>query len=157
MNSDAMRIATLVMAGTLLMLAPAAVCLADSVDRAAGLNRTRAALSPRGSAKIVCFGDSITGIYYHTGGRRAWPEMLEIALRKACPKADVTVINAGISGHTTVNTLARIEKDVLRHKPNLVAVMFGMNDVVRVPLDTFAANLTEIIRQCRQIRAEVLL
>src|SRR5688572_16733780 len=26
--------------------------------------------------KIVCIGDSITGVYYHTGGRRAYPEMV---------------------------------------------------------------------------------
>ena len=157
MRTDAMRTAVLVMLGAWLVLASGAACLADSVDRATGLSRTRAALSPRGSAKIVCFGDSITGIYYHTGGRRAWPEMLEIALRKACPQTDVTVINAGITSQTTVDALARIDKDVLRHKPQLVAVMFGMNDVVRVPLDTFANNLTEIVRQCRQIQAEVLL
>src|SRR4051794_39903014 len=25
---------------------------------------------------IVCFGDSITGVYYHSGGWRAYPEML---------------------------------------------------------------------------------
>ena len=32
------------------------------------------------SLSVVCFGDSITGIYYHSGNRRAWPEMLKIAL-----------------------------------------------------------------------------
>jgi lysophospholipase L1-like esterase len=50
---------------------------------------------------IVCLGDSVTGVYYHTGGKRAYPEMLEIAIKRAFPKANVTVINAGISGHTT--------------------------------------------------------
>ena len=35
--------------------------------------------------KVVCIGDSITGVYYHTGGRRAYPEMLAIAL-KSLPK-----------------------------------------------------------------------
>lgn len=107
--------------------------------------------------KIVCLGDSITGIYYHTGGRRAYPEMLEIALSKTHPKAKVQVINAGISGHTTVNGLARLERDVLMHKPHLVTVMFGMNDVTRVPAADFEKNLREIIARCQKIGAEVVL
>ena len=61
---------------------------------------------------IVCLGDSVTGVYYHTGGRRAYPEMLEIAIKLAVPKAKVTVINAGISGHTTQNGLERLDRDV---------------------------------------------
>lgn len=34
---------------------------------------------------IVCLGDSITGVYYHSGGVRAYPEMLEIALQRIYP------------------------------------------------------------------------
>jgi len=39
--------------------------------------------------RVVCFGDSITGVYYHTGDRRAWCDMLGIALGKICPKAQI--------------------------------------------------------------------
>ena len=56
---------------------------------------------------IVCLGDSVTGVYYHTGGHRAWPEMLELALRQIHPGAAIHVINAGISGHTTTDGLLR--------------------------------------------------
>lgn len=108
-------------------------------------------------AKIVCLGDSVTGIYYHTGGRRAYPEMLEVALRRAWPGAEVSVVNAGISGNTTVDGLRRLEKDVLGHKPDLVTVMFGLNDMVRVPIANFEANLGQIIQRCRAAGAEVLL
>src|SRR6058998_3405320 len=73
--------------------------------------RTKELLAAGKPVTIVCFGDSITGVYYHTGGRRAYPEMLEIAIQKAYPLAQVTVINAGISGHTTREALARIERD----------------------------------------------
>src|SRR5690606_8655205 len=78
--------------------------------------------------KLVGFGDSITGIYYHTGGRRAWPEILGGLLRAACPPADLTVINAGVSGNTAAHALDRIERDVFAHRPDLVAVQLGMND-----------------------------
>ena len=107
--------------------------------------------------KIVCFGDSVTGIYYHTGGRRAYPEMLGVALRKLDSKARPVIINAGISGNNTRAALKRIDKDVLQHKPQLVTVMFCLNDVVGVPPDEYAGNLTKIIEQCRGVGAEVLL
>jgi lysophospholipase L1-like esterase len=75
--------------------------------------------------RIVCIGDSITGVYYHSGGLRAYPEMLQIALQKIHPQAQVTVRNAGISGDTTTGGLKRLERDVLAHKPHLVTIMFG--------------------------------
>lgn len=107
--------------------------------------------------KVVCFGDSITGVYYHTGGVRAYPDMLGIALRRTYPDAKLTMVNAGISGHTTVLGLQRIERDVLAEGPDLVTVMFGMNDVVGVPIETYRENLREIVDQCRAVGAEVLL
>ena len=107
--------------------------------------------------KIVCIGDSITGVYYHSGGLRAYPEMLEIALRKVYPKSTLSVRNAGISGDTTAGALKRLDRDVLSHHPDLVTIMFGMNDLVRIPLPTFKENLKNIIRQCRGIGAEVIL
>ncbi|MBM3497659.1 MAG: hypothetical protein FJX74_03205 [Armatimonadetes bacterium] len=106
---------------------------------------------------IVCFGDSITGIYYHTGGRRAWPEMLGLALRRLCPAARVEVVNAGLSGDTTVGALGRMEADVLQHRPHLVTVMFGMNDVTRVSPEAYRDNLTQIVQRCRDQGADVVL
>ncbi len=106
--------------------------------------------------KIVCFGDSITGVYYHTGGVRAYPKMLEIALKRIYPESELQVINAGISGHTTADAMKRIKRDVLRHKPDVVTVMFGMNDVTRVSPADFEYNLIQIVDRCRQVGAEVL-
>ncbi|MDA1049627.1 MAG: GDSL-type esterase/lipase family protein [Planctomycetota bacterium] len=107
--------------------------------------------------RIVCFGDSITGAYYHTGGQRAWCDMLGLALHKAYPHANIEVFNAGISGHTTVNALARIENDVLARQPHLVVVMFGMNDVARVPLEQFRENTRSIAGRCLDSGSAVVL
>lgn len=136
-------------------LLPCAVPAAEAEK--ARLPKTQARLAAHQAVTIVCLGDSVTGIYYHTGGRRAYPEMIAVGLKTIDPEANVTVINAGISGHSTVNGLARLEKDVLDHKPDLVTVMFGLNDMVRVPLAEFQANLKTIIERCRGIGAEVLL
>lgn len=107
--------------------------------------------------RVVCIGDSVTGVYYHTGGRRAYAEMLQIALQHLYPNAPVEVFNAGISGNTTVDALARLDADVLAHKPHLVTIMFGLNDMTRVPLADYEANLTTIIHKCRDAGAEAML
>ena len=116
--------------------------------------------------RIVCFGDSITGVYYHTGGYRAWPELLQIALLRAYPGARLRVSNAGLSGHTTDAGLQRIQRDVLARRPHLVAVMFGMNDLAYGQVDEATAlkrrahykgNLKRIVELCREAGAEVIL
>ena len=40
----------------------------------------------------------------------------------------VKIINAGISGGNAVHGLERLERDVLRHQPDLTVVCFGLND-----------------------------
>jgi len=110
-----------------------------------------------GPRTVVCLGDSVTGVYYHTGGLRAYPEMLEIALRQHYPQATLRVVNAGISGHTTRLGLDRLERDVLAHRPDLVSVAFGLNDLTSIPLDAFRTNLVSIVERCREIGAQVVL
>ncbi len=107
--------------------------------------------------KIVCFGDSVTGLYYHTGGERTYTDMLGIALKQIHPKASVEMINAGISGHTTANGLGRIDPHVLAHKPDLVTVMFGLNDVAKDSIEKYRANLIEIVDRCRAAGSKVIL
>jgi lysophospholipase L1-like esterase len=97
---------------------------------------------------VACFGDSIT--------HGPYPKLLGQLL-------PIEVINAGIGGNTTRNGLARIQKDVLDHRPDVVVVLFGTNDsrldapAVHVPIPKYEANLTEIIQRCRQINAKVVL
>ena len=107
--------------------------------------------------RIVCFGDSVTGIYYHSGGRRAYAELIDETLAKRHPKTDVSVFNAGISGHTTTNGLGRLQQHVLVHKPHLVTVMFGLNDVAKGSIELYRKNLIEIVTKCRAAGSEVIL
>lgn len=140
--------------GTIIVVGQSSLPAAD--DRAA-LPKVVAKLAANQPVTIVCLGDSVTGVYYHTGGRRAYPEMIPLALEQVYPKCRIKLINAGISGNTTVDALNRLEKDVLDHKPDLVTVMFGLNDMVRVPIADYQANLKSIIDKCHSIGAEVLL
>ncbi|QGQ27148.1 hypothetical protein F1728_29890 [Gimesia benthica] len=129
----------------------------QSASPSSNFPQTLAKLEAGKPTKVVCFGDSVTGVYYHTGSRRAYTDMLGIALQKAVPGSRPEMINAGISGHTTVNALSRIERDVLKHQPDLVTVMFGLNDMTRVSLEDYEKNLQAIVKQCREAGAEVLL
>jgi lysophospholipase L1-like esterase len=121
------------------------------------LPRMQARLAAGQEVRIVCFGDSVTGVYYHTGGRRAYTDMVAYAIQGAFPEARVEMVNAGISGNTTADALARLDRDVLSQRPHLVTVMFGLNDMVRVPIDEFRGNLRKIIDRCHAAGAEVLL
>jgi lysophospholipase L1-like esterase len=97
---------------------------------------------------VVCLGDSIT----HAG----YPE----ELAKILP---IHAINAGVNGNTSRQGLARLDKDVLKHKPAVVVVLFGTNDTrkdapkIQVPLEEYMQNLGTIIDTCRGIGAKVVL
>lgn len=145
-----------------LLLAPVLIgCALPPAAPAQGTSaplRVREALaSGDGPVRIVCFGDSVTGLYYHSGGVRAYPELIDEALAHRHPEAEVSVVNAGISGHTTSNGLARLQRDVLVHRPHLVTVMFGLNDVAKGSLPLYRRNLAEIVGRCRAAGADVLL
>lgn len=72
-------VTSLLLGGTLTM--------AHCADEAATMPTRTVAMLARGrTATIVCLGDSITGAYYHTGSKRAWPDMLGIALKRLYPQ-----------------------------------------------------------------------
>jgi lysophospholipase L1-like esterase len=104
--------------------------------------------SDTNNATVVCLGDSIT----HAG----YPTELE----KILP---VRAINAGVPGNTSRQGLARLEKDVLSHKPTVVLVLFGTNDNredaprIHVPVAQYEKNLETIIERCRVVGAKVVL
>lgn len=97
---------------------------------------------------IVAFGDSIT-----LAGRqpedRKWTTLLQTRLAEALPARPCAVINAGVGGNTSREGLERIERDVLRHRPDIVTVQFGGNDATQdeqrsVSVCEFRKNLETI-------------
>lgn len=68
---------------------------------------------------LVCFGDSLTE---GTIGA-SYVELL----RQRLPGS--RVINAGINGDTTLNLLRRVDRDVAPHRPDLVLLLVGLNDI----------------------------
>ncbi|MDX2013207.1 MAG: SGNH/GDSL hydrolase family protein [Myxococcaceae bacterium] len=75
----------------------------------------------RDQDRVVFLGDSITVL--HT-----WTRLVELAVRLRHPEWTLTFINAGVGGNTAEDAVARLDVDVLAHKPTVVFVNFGMND-----------------------------
>jgi lysophospholipase L1-like esterase len=99
---------------------------------------------------IVFFGDSIT-----SGHGLPLPLTFPHRLGETL---GVSVRNAGISGDLTAGGLARLDRDVLAHRPKLVVVELGVNDAFRrLPSAQAVGNLRAIVRRIRQDGAGVLL
>jgi lysophospholipase L1-like esterase len=103
---------------------------------------------PRQAVMIVALGDSITEAGHQKPDDR-WPEILRRALQERFTGIAFQVVNAGVGGNTSREGLARIERDVLRHRPRFVLFEFG-NDATpepdrHVPVAEFIQNLNRII------------
>ena len=121
---------------------------------AAGYGLTRGAPGPPpldpAREGVVFLGDSITS-GHGLPLARTFPLLLGQAL-------GVPVENAGISGDRTAGGLARLERDVLVHRPRLVVVELGVNDAFgRLPAAETTGNLRRIVRRIREAGAGVLL
>ena len=103
---------------------------------------------------IVAFGDSLTA----GAGVPApvnYPSQLQAALDVRGFK--YRVVNAGVSGETSGQGLARVDK-VLAHKPRIVILELGVNDGLRGHrLDQVRSNLAAIIERLQAARVKVVL
>ena len=83
------------------------------------------------STRVLFVGDSITDagrIYENsTDMGRGYPLLIKASLGLDCP--DIEFINRGINGNTLVDLYARIKKDIINFKPDILSVFIGINDV----------------------------
>ena len=101
---------------------------------------------------IVAFGDSVTqgmtalGEQTHDGVYHA---LFKRSLSLYYPNCTVSVINAGASGQTATDALGRLDRDVIRHQPDLTLIAFGLNDAWQglSGLEGFKAALTTLVRR----------
>ncbi len=67
------------------------------------------------------------------------------------------VVNAGVSGNTTTDGLARVN-EVLAQKPRITILEFGGNDGLRgLPIETTRSNMDQIIQMLEAAGSKVLL
>ncbi|MDB5379113.1 MAG: lipolytic enzyme family [Rubritepida sp.] len=91
----------------------------------------RAEIAAHRPVTIVALGSSSTEGAGASRPEAAYPAQLEALLRRALPGHEINVINAGRSGETTTEMLARLDRDVLAHRPDLVIWQAGANEVLK--------------------------
>lgn len=104
---------------------------------------------------MLVFGDSLSAGYGLPQGT-GWVTLLEQRLRR--DKLDYAVVNASISGETTLGGRNRIEAALREHRPAVVVLQLGANDGLRGnPLEDIRRNLIAMVEACRKANARVLL
>ena len=101
-------------------------------------------------ATVLAFGDSLTA-GNGAGQAASYPAVL-------AQQAQLTVINAGVSGEVSADGLARLPDLLARHQPRLVILCHGGNDLLRKHPDSATrANLLAMIETIQASGAQVLL
>jgi acyl-CoA thioesterase-1 len=101
-------------------------------------------------AVILAFGDSLTsGVGAPPGS--SYPEILESLIKRK-------VIKSGIPGETSGEGLVRLPGELALHKPRLVLLCLGGNDLLRrMDLEKTAGNVSRMVQMIRNSGAEVVI
>jgi acyl-CoA thioesterase-1 len=95
---------------------------------------------------IVCLGNSLTAGYGATTPKiddktKSYPAYLQ-------KKVNIPVFNAGVSGNTSAQALARVDDEVLSWNPKIVIIEIGGNDIFQSkPFSETKTNMENIIRK----------
>ena len=108
-----------------------------------------------GPPAIMVFGDSLSAGYGLPRGK-GWVDLLQERLQRE--RYPYRVVNASVSGETTLGGRNRLAAALTQHRPHIVILELGSNDALRgQPLDTMRDNLVAMVRECRAAHAQVLL
>jgi acyl-CoA thioesterase-1 len=113
------------------------------------------ASAARAAQTILVFGDSISA-GYGLAQDEGWVALLEQRIQR--DQLDYRVVNASISGETTLGGLNRISAALNDHQPAVVIIALGGNDGLRGnPLEDTRRNLIGIVAACRNAGARVVI
>jgi acyl-CoA thioesterase-1 len=105
--------------------------------------------------KIVAFGDSLTAGFGLTENE-SYPYLLQQRLKT--DGFDYEVVNAGVSGDTSLGGLERIDWVLDTGNVKVLILELGANDLLRgVPVAKMKTNLDEIIKKAQAKNISVLL
>lgn len=118
---------------------------------------TREELEREGAITIVIFGDSVShgALLGEIDYESVYWNLLRKKINALRSFVPVNMICSAIGGTTAEGSLPRLESQVLQHKPDLVIVCFGLNDVNR-SVESYTAALEHIFTECTAIGAEVI-
>lgn len=133
-------------------------CSAKTATKQANSDPKRPLTTPQITSdrpKIIAFGDSLTA-GFGLAEKESYPYLLQEKL-----KADgynYEVINAGISGETSLGGLERIDWVLEMENAEILILELGANDLLRgVPVAKMKDNLSKIIQKAKAKNIRVLL
>jgi acyl-CoA thioesterase-1 len=121
-----------------------------------GIGATQAASTQNVPAKsVLVLGDSLSAAH-NIPVEAGWVHLLEVRLKQMEP--GWAVINASISGDTSVSGRNRLPGLLAQYRPRVVVLELGANDGLRgLPLADLRTNLATMIDAAQHARAKVLL
>ncbi len=135
-------------------------CLAigQQLTDGASLARTSAALQANSPLRIVAIGSSSTRGLWQTDPALTYPGMLKSEMERLKPGLQVVITNSGRNADTIPGNVARFERDVLAHKPDLVIWQIGTNDITWLQSgDSLTDKIVAGIRQLKAKGTDVVL
>lgn len=85
---------------------------------------------------------------------------INCSISNAVSTQQTKVINAGVGGNATSDLLKRVDGDVLAHKPDLVLLMVGTNDMLNsrkmIGYEEYASNLEVLIKHIKTAGSELV-
>ena len=122
------------------------------------LPRFAARLASGSPLTIVTIGSSSTAGAGASSPDRSYPSRLGVAMRGRHPGRRIEVLNAGVNGQEVPEMLARLDRDVIAHDPDLVIWQFGSNSLLRQsPLDALERGAREGIGRLQASGVEVVM
>ena len=114
-------------------------------------------LAEHGPINIVIFGDSVSHGFMRddTDYENVYWNVLRKKLNAVRNYIPVNMICASIGGTSAEASLSRLEKQVLKHEPDMVIVCFGLNDV-NGSLEKYLQSLRVIFARCLEAGTEVI-
>ncbi|HTS14218.1 MAG TPA: SGNH/GDSL hydrolase family protein [Candidatus Sulfotelmatobacter sp.] len=154
-------------AAALLLLPPAPTGAAEALRCSAPeeltgfrvpLPNTARAIRHGKALVIVAIGSSSTEGFGASDQAHTYPARLAEELRRRWPRLAVTVINKGVGGEMTAQTMARFERDVVAYRPQLVIWQTGSNQVLRgEDVESYARAIRDGIGRLKAARMDVVL
>ena len=136
----------------------AASCDTSTATRQSNSNAKKPLATPQVTSdkpKIVAFGDSLTA-GFGLLEKESYPYLLQEKLR--ADGFDFEVVNAGISGDTSIGGLERIDWVLEMENVQILILELGANDMLRrMPVANMKRNLAKIIEKAKKKNVRVLL
>lgn len=134
------------------------------------MKKKSADLSSHEGITLAFIGDSVTQgcfeLYREDNGetgvvfdqKNGYTHKVADILAYLYPKVPINIINAGISGDRSVSARERVERDVLRHAPDITVVCFGLNECGRgeASIKSYVTGLGDIFDQLASVGSEIV-